>query len=140
MTIGRICIREVFYADPDESASTVARRMRDENVGTLVVTDEQNMPVGFLTDRDLTVRVLAEDLDPQATTVSEVMTREPVMVPEDLPIETALTRMKSRGMRRVIVVDEDKKLMGLASLDDILELVIEEMKDIGEIIGLQSPH
>jgi CBS domain-containing protein len=74
MTIGSICCREVDTAAPHESVRTAAQRMSTRGVGTLVVTDAQDRAVGILTDRDVTVRVVAARRDPESTRVSEVMT------------------------------------------------------------------
>ena len=60
MSVGRICMRDVDAASCDESALVAARRMRDRNVGTLVVVNDRNEPMGLLSDRDLALRVIAQ--------------------------------------------------------------------------------
>jgi len=89
MSIGRFCTRNVDTASFDESALDAAQRMRDRQVGTLVVIDAEH-PVGIVTDRDLTVRVLATGVDPKAVRVSEVMTPSPTTIREEDSIEAAL--------------------------------------------------
>ncbi|MCB9916072.1 MAG: CBS domain-containing protein [Planctomycetes bacterium] len=135
MTIGRICSRVTHLADAHERARDAARRMKQENVGTLVVVDGQQRPIGILTDRDLALRLVAEGHDPAQVTVAEVMTAHPRTAPEDLPIEDALTRMRGFGVRRLPVVDAQGKLVGILSADDVLELVAEELGSIGRILG-----
>lgn len=139
MTVGRICVRDVDVADRDESAKTAAQRMHSRKVGTLVVLNESKEPIGLVTDRDLTVRVLAEARDPVQTTVGEVMTRTIKTISEQTPVEEALGVMRSGPFRRVPVVDPDGKLVGLLSLDDILDLLTEEFAFIGEILKRESP-
>lgn len=95
MSIGRICIREVDVINPDESARVAASRMHSRKVGTLIVVDEAMAPVGLLTDRDLTTRVLAEGKDGNATPVSKVMSPAPSTVEENTSIEDALAIMRS---------------------------------------------
>jgi CBS domain-containing protein len=140
MSAGRICVREVDVISPQESAQAAAARMHDRKVGTLVVIDEQRMPIGIVTDRDLTVRVLAEGRDGSQTTVAEVMSAAPATVSEQTPIEDALRLMRSGAFRRVPVVDEDGRLAGLLSLDDILDLLAEEFRDIGQLIQEEQPR
>ena len=140
MSVGRICTRSVDLADPDEAVQAAASRMNTRNVGTLLVIDEQKCPIGILTDRDLAVRVVGKGLDPNTTTVESVMSPTPDSVSESTPIETALAAMRARSHRRLPVVDSEGKLVGLVSLDDILDLLSEEFQDIGKLIRTESPN
>ncbi len=139
MSVGRICVREVDLADPDESAQAAAARMNARNVGTLVVLNRAKEPIGILTDRDLALRVVARGLDPASVTVAELMTKSPDAIREDMPIEAALGRMRSGPYRRLPVVDKFGKLAGLVSLDDILDLLSEELAQVGDLIRGESP-
>jgi CBS domain-containing protein len=139
VSAGRICRRDVDTASYDESVLDAARRMRDRQVGTVIVVDDLR-PVGMVTDRDLTVRVLAAGLDPKATRVSEVMTPSPTTIREDDSIETALGCMRAGRFRRLPVVGRDGRLLGILALDDILELVAEELSDIGQLLKREAPH
>ena len=138
MSVGRICVRDVNLASPDETVQVAARRMAEQRVGTLVVLDAAKQPVGLLTDRDLVVRVLAVGADPGAATVADIMTREPKTIAEDSPIESALALMRAGAFRRLPVVDHDGRLVGILSLDDILALLAEEFAHIGGILNQQS--
>lgn len=140
MSVGRICVREVDIADPDESVQAAAQRMHARKVGSLVVLNSAREPVGVVTDRDLTVRVVAEARDPTQTTVGQVMTKAPRAVQENLPIEEALRIMRVAQCRRLPVVDAGGRLVGLLSLDDILDLLTEELKEIGGLLERESPH
>jgi CBS domain-containing protein len=139
MTVGRICIRDVDLAEPDESVQVAARRMHSRKVGTLVVLDEAKRPIGIVSDRDLTVRVLAEGLSPIETTVGQVMTHSPRTVSEETPIEEALAIMRSGPFRRIPIVDADGTLVGLLSVDDVLELLREEFNEIAQLIAREGP-
>lgn len=139
MSAGRICRREVFVAGLGESVRAIAQRMREENVGTVVVRDERGRPAGILTDRDLTLRVLAEDKDPKTTPVLEVMTSVPRTITEDTAIESALAIMRAEKCRRLPVVGRDGRLVGVLSLDDILELLAEEFGTIGGLLRAEEP-
>ena len=138
MSVGRICLREVDLAEPAETVRDAADRMRDRRVGTLVIADAAGRPIGVVTDRDLALRVVAAGRDPRATTVGEVMTPEPRTVSETAPIESVLSLMRSGSFRRVPVVNDDGKLVGIVSLDDILGLLAEEVALIGALIERQG--
>jgi len=139
MSIGRFCTRNVDTASFDESALDAAQRMRDRQVGTLVVIDAEH-PVGIVTDRDLTVRVLATGVDPKTVRVSEVMTPSPTTIREEDSIEAALGYMRSGRFRRLPVVGAGGRLVGLLALDDILELVAQDLTEIGHLFKRESPH
>jgi CBS domain-containing protein len=137
MTIGRVCVREVHTAREDETAQAAAARMRAQNVGTLIVVDEDSRPLGILTDRDLVTRVLAQARDPGETRVGDVMTPDPRVVYEDTPLEDALRLMRQRAVRRLPVVDRDARLAGLVSSDDLLEILAGEIADFGRLLATQ---
>ena len=139
MSVGRICVRGVDFANPQESAWQVAERMHDRAVGTLIVQDEHGRPCGILTDRDLVERVIVPRRNPDDTLVSEIMTPNPISVAEDASIETAVALMRSGGFRRLPVGDHNDMLIGIVSLDDVLSLLAEEFVAIGELLKKQSP-
>ena len=107
MSVGRICVRSVDVAQVDERATIAAERMHARNVGTLVIVDKEQRPLGVVTDRDLVVRVLAKSWDPDETTLGEVMNRLPHTANEEMPIEEALGIMRSGPFRRLPVVNRE---------------------------------
>jgi len=140
MSIGRICQRDVDVATENESAQCIAERMRQRTVGALVIVNTQKKPIGILTDRDLAIRLVAEGLDAATTTVAEVMTTGPKTVSEETAIESALSLMRSGSFRRLPVVDNAGKLVGLVTLDDILMLLASELGDAGALIDRETPR
>ncbi len=140
MTVGRLCVRDVDLVEPTETVQAAAQRMHSRNVGTLVVVDLDDKPIGLITDRDLTVRVLAEGRDGANVIVDEVMTRDVRSVDEECPIEAALEAMRAGPFRRVPVVDKKGKLAGLVSIDDVLDLLAEEFQVIGGLLHRESPQ
>jgi len=139
MAIGQICARHVDHASIEETVQVAAQRMHNRKVGTLMVLNSERVPIGIITDRDLTVRVLAEGRDPFTTTVGDVMTPAPKTVHEEATLEEALTVMRSGPFRRIGVVDSAGKLVGLLSLDDILDTYRREFNEIGELLERESP-
>lgn len=134
MSIGTLCIREVHLADCHDSVQHAARRMEQHNVGTLVVLDQAQRPVGIVTDRDLALRVVGAGRSTRNTHVEDIMTRSPVSVTEDTSLEEALALMRSGPYRRLLVIDQGGKLVGLIAVDDILELLAQELKQVGELL------
>ena len=140
MSVGRICTRTVDVADLDETTQVAASRMNTRNVGTLVVIDDCKSPVGIVTDRDLAIRVVGKGLDPNTTTLESVMSGLPDSVTENTPIESAIATMRGGPYRRLPVVDDQNQLIGLLSLDDILDLLSEEFAEIGKLVRKESPN
>ena len=139
MTVGRLCVRDVDTADPNETVQIAADRMHSRNVGTLVVLDRAEKPIGMITDRDLTVRVLAEGRDGNQVTVQEVMTHDIRVVDEHCPVEAALEAMRAGPYRRVPVVDRKGVLAGLLSIDDVIDLLADEFQSIRRLINKEGP-
>jgi len=140
MSAGRICIRNVDVVEPQDTVQTAARRMHDRKVGALVVVNKKHEPLGIITDRDLTVRVLAEGLDSVQTPVAEVMTRQARAVPEETPIEEAVRIMRQGAFRRLPVVHDSGKLVGMVTFDDILGLLTRELRDLGGVLAEETPR
>jgi CBS domain-containing protein len=139
MSAGVYCTREVDLADADESVRAAAARMRDRNVGTLLVLDQDKIPIGIVTDRDLTLRVLAGGLDGYQTCVGDVMTTVPAAISEDTSLDVALGVMRSGPYRRLPVVDTEGRLVGLLSVDDVLDVLADEFRQIGELLQREGP-
>lgn len=130
LTAGEICSRTVSFATRDMAVGEAARLMREHHVGCLVVVDAvgaQRRVVGVLTDRDIVVEVVAPGIDPQTLTVGDVMSAEPVTAREDDSLIDLMRTMRARGVRRVPVVGAQGELIGIATLDDVLAVLTEEL-------------
>jgi CBS domain-containing protein len=134
MSVGAICVRSVQVASPEETLRAVAGRMAAAEVGTVVVLGGDRKPIGILTDRDVALRCVAQRRDPDATEVGQVMSAPVSCVHESTPIESALTRMVGTHTRRLAVVDDDERLVGILALDDVLELLAEELTSVGKLL------
>ncbi len=142
MTVGEFCNRQVVFARRQENIAEAARRMRDFHVGTLVVIDDQDgprLPVGVLTDRDLVVRVLAQDGPAAgATAIGDVMTSKLVTAQEGDDLVDALKKMRSFGVRRLPVVNERGGLEGILAFDDLVEFVADELSDLSSLLAREQ--
>jgi len=108
----------VVTVSRDTPLADAARMMRDSDVGPLPVADEGRL-VGVLTDRDITIRAVANGKDPFSTRVDEVMTPKVVCCLDTDEVERAAEMMQSAQLRRLLVVDEGGRLAGIVSLGDI---------------------
>jgi len=130
LTTGEICTRHVSYAERGMPLVEAARLMREHHVGCLVVVDEvggQRKVVGMLTDRDIVVAVVARSVAPQTLVVGDVMSADPVSARESDSLIDLMRTMRSKGVRRVPVVGDGNVLIGIATLDDVLAVLAEEL-------------
>ncbi len=141
MAIGEICNREVVTVGRNESALDAAKLMRQHHVGDVLVVEERigkKEPVGIVTDRDLVVEIMAPGLDPSAITVGDIMGSELVTVRENTGVFEAIQYMRTKGVRRLPVVDAHNGLVGILALDDLLELLSEELLAISKLVRLEQ--
>jgi CBS domain-containing protein len=103
---------------PSTGLPEIARLMRDLDIGMLPICDDRGTLVGVVTDRDLVVRCLAEDLDPRTTTVGQLATDTPVTIAADASVDDVLNTMADHQLRRLLVVDAGA-LIGVISEADI---------------------
>jgi CBS domain-containing protein len=113
-----VMTRNVEVMRPHDSIRAAAEKMRDLNVGPVPICDGQRV-VGMLTDRDIVVRVIADGKNPDITRISDVMSAGVEYCFEDEDINDALEHMAAKQVRRLIVVNRDKKLVGIVSLGDL---------------------
>jgi len=129
MALRDLMIKDVTSLPPTASVLDAAKFMADMNVGSVIVMKD-NSPSGFLTDRDIVTKVLAQGKDPKTTKISEIMVTTVVTISEDKGIFDVTKLMSARGIRRVPVVDSIGKLVGVIALDDVLILLGKEMQNI----------
>ena len=137
MNVGQMCTRLPETIHADTSVLAAAQQMAAQEVGSLVVTDSGGRPTGIVTDRDVVVRCLAEELPPGETTVSEIMTPGPVTVWEDTEVEAALETMADKEVRRLVVLNDAERVVGIASLDDFLEGIMAQGESVGRLLRRQ---
>ena len=119
----------VVVAEPDTTALTAAQLMRKHHVGALVVVDaqEKSRPVGIVTDRDLVLALMAEGLDADLFTVGDIMSTQLVLASPDMDAMDAVQLMRTQRLRRLILVDAAGRLVGIVTMEDILELLTREL-------------
>jgi len=142
MSVGRVCSRVVATASGSESIRMAAGRMAEHDVGTLVIVGPSHpqQAIGIVTDRDLAIRCIAGRLDPDETAISAVMTTPVQSVDEHTPIEDAIAIMARVGTRRLVILGDGGRVAGLLSLDDVLDVLVDETGAIGRLLEQQKPR
>lgn len=135
MQIKDVMTANVHVVAPDTNLREAASLMRDLDIGALPVCENDRV-VGFVTDRDITVRATAAGRSSDECQVKEVMTHGVVYCREDASLEEAERLMKDRQVRRLVVLDDDRRLSGILSLGDVaLEAEAGEAGDLLERIS-----
>ena len=116
--VADVMATDVRMASPDDTVQHAAQMMRDADAGALPVGDGDRL-VGMVTDRDLALRLVAEGRDPRQTRVRDVMTPEVRYVFEDEDLDHVADNMAEQQVRRLPVVNRDKRLVGVISLADL---------------------
>ncbi|MDP8969964.1 MAG: CBS domain-containing protein [Actinomycetota bacterium] len=116
-------VREIMTPNPRSLAATAsvadaARVMREADVGAVVVLKDDGTVCGIVTDRDITIRAVAEGQDPDITVVDRICSHDPASVGPDDDAEQAVRRMRQNAIRRLPVVEEGQPI-GMLSLGDL---------------------
>lgn len=140
MNVGRVCTREVIFIHATESLRAATQLMHDKRVGCVVVCEEEwgrRVPIGVITDRDVAMAALLRDAGVAGILVSQAMSRNPLVIREEEDIADALERMRAHAVRRAPVVGADGALVGLISVDDLLDVLVEQLSSIVHLIARQ---
>jgi CBS domain-containing protein len=134
MNVSRICSRNPITVRRSDELIKAAQLMREEHVGFLVVVESDGAdglrPVGVLTDRDIVITVVAREADPRTLRVEDVMTQPPVTVTTADSLDQAVREMRRVGVRRLPVVGKRRELVGILSLDDVLDALAGELQNV----------
>lgn len=138
VTIEDILQTDVVTAEPDAPIPTVASMMEQEDVGAVIVADDEE-PVGVITDRMIAL-LFQDQEDAFEQTAEDVMTGDLVSGTTMMTVFEVLEEMGEEDIRRFPIVDEDGTLEGIVTLDDLLVLLGKELENATEIIQSQSPR
>jgi len=141
MNIGALCRGRLIAVQADATLSQVALRMRDERVGSVVITsggETDPRIVGIITDRDIVRAQLNHTADLSRLSAGEIMTSNPLVLDECESVGEAIGRMRARGVRRAPVVSKQGRPIGLVSVDDLLTQLTTTLIDVAGILGRQG--
>jgi CBS domain-containing protein len=137
MKIEKAMHPEAQWASADTTVKEVARIMEKNDIGAVPIGKDDKL-IGMLTDRDIALRVVARGLDPAATTAESVMTEGIVWCRLASTVEEAIHVMEQKKIRRLPVIDDNKRLVGMLSLGDIAHSVSRELS--GEVLHAVADH
>jgi CBS domain-containing protein len=119
-TVREVMTAHVVTLPRETTLAEAARTMREQDIGDIVVSDGSE-PAGLVTDRDIVVRAVAERCDPASTTIGEILTSDLVTVRPDDTVQSAALLMRDHAVRRVLVCEDDQRLVGIVSIGDLAE-------------------
>ena len=136
MPVGEVCNRDVVITHEATTAMEAAKLMLNHHVGSIVVVDNAKTPhpVGIVTDRDLVLKVMAAGRDPAKVKLTELMHPHLITIDEAAPNWEALERMRTGGIRRLVVVNKARELQGILTLDDMLEFLADELSELARTV------
>lgn len=138
MNIEKAMHKGTKWVSPDTSVREVAVLMKTEDIGSVPVGEHDRL-IGMITDRDIVLRVMSNGKDPKSMKARDVMTSGIVYCRTDQSIEDAIHLMEDKKIRRLPVIDADKRLVGMLSLGDVSHHASREMS--GELVhAVASPH
>ena len=138
LTIEDIIQTDVVTAERDTPIQTIAAKMAQENVGAVVIVEDEE-PVSILTDRKIALS-LENITDIEDVTADDLISGDIVTGTSVMTVFEVLQQLSEEYIRRFPIVDEDGRLEGIVTLDDILVLLSTELHDVADIIKAQSPH
>ena len=127
----------VAWVGPETSINELARKMRDEDIGAIPIGENDRL-IGMVTDRDIALRGLADGQDVESLTARDVMSSPIVYCRTDEDIGDAIRIMEDKAIRRLPVIDENKRMVGILSLGDIAAFASRDLS--GEVVGAVAEH
>lgn len=134
MSLQNFCQKPLVKIAPDRNILEACRLMEDNGVGCIIAEDNGKLR-GIVTDRDIALKVAGAQKDPQTTTVREIMTPDPVRISVDKDLRHLTSLMHAFHVRRIPIVDGYDTALGIATLDDLIALLGDEMSEIGKTIS-----
>lgn len=142
MNLGELCRREIMVIERDEPVLTAAQLMREHGVGDVVIVearDGKRFPVGIVTDRDLAVHIVADEVDPRTVSIGDLFIAPQLVtasVNDDM--HDLLQKMRRHAVRRVPVVESDGSLAGIITVDDVLDEIAGDFSLIAGLLDKQG--
>ncbi len=136
MLVKDVMTRQAEWIGPETTLLDVAKKMHDKDIGSLLVGENDRI-IGMVTDRDITCRGVAQDLSPASTPVRKVMTEKIIWCFDDQTIEDAAHLMEGKKVRRLAVMNREKRMVGFLSVDDLAHRAHELS---GEVLDEVTAH
>jgi len=137
MKVRELCTLNTQVIEKSETAQAAAQAMQEAKVGSLVVIDmlpNGDIPIGIITDRDIAMKVAVHDVRPSMLLVEDFVSDNLLTVKEKEDVYDVLGKMRQKSVRRVPIVDKEGFLIGIISIDDILNFMVGELKEMTDIM------
>jgi CBS domain-containing protein len=141
MLLKEFCTTDVAWCTRDTTVLEAARIMREKHLGDLIIVDDPDdefTPVGLITDRDIVVKVIGNELSASQTRVGDIMRTPLVTASESEDSNAAIGRMRQHGVRRLPVTGRHGKLAGIVTLDDLLKRLRSEVDSLLDIVAKEQ--
>lgn len=138
MQLKDICTTDVVFCERKMTLVQAAQVMRTRHVGNIVVVDDASdecVPVGMVTDRDIVVKALGNELDTSRVTVDQIMHAPVIVGQANEDVSDAIARMRTHNVRRLPVVGALGKLIGIVALDDLMRLLVNDTSSLLNVIA-----
>lgn len=137
MKVETVFQHEVITVDRQATIGEAAQTMRERHVGDLIVVEQRRAgttPVGIITDRDIVVEVVGQGINPEQIVVGSVMSGDLVTAQAGDEVTDTLRAMSAKGVRRVPIVDQQGRLQGIVSVDDLVVVIATELMRLARLI------
>ncbi len=138
MSLENYCKKPVVKISPETNILEACRLLKENNVGCLIAENEGKLR-GIVTDRDIALKVIGKQRDPQKTKVEDIMSRDPIRISVDKDLRQLTALMHAFHVRRVPIVNGYDKTLGIVTLDDLIALLGDEMSELGKAISEEFP-
>lgn len=143
MRVGEYCNSDVIIINQDETPLDAVLLMRQYNVGDVVIVDgrdEGNTLLGIVTDRDIALEIVAAEVDPTTVAVIDIVRKPLVTVNENDDLCECTVHMKHNGVRRAPVINDSGFLVGIITIDDIIETLSDQLNDVVSLVSVQQEY
>ncbi len=121
--------RQIYTISKDQSVRQALILMSEKNIGAIIIVDNNHFPIGIFSERDYARKVILKGKSSKDTLLDEVMTKELITITRDYKIDQCMEIMSEKKIRHLPIL-EDKKILGVISIGDVLKIMIKEQKDL----------
>lgn len=141
MNAGELCNRNAVVADASSTIPQIAQLMREFHVGSVIITKDSSglrKPIGIITDRDIVIEMIAKDLPVDSCNAGDMMSYQLVTARENEDVWEVMEEMRSKGIRRIPIVDHRDALVGILAADDLIEYVRDQLDELAGLLGREQ--
>ena len=125
--------RQIWTISKDQSVMQALILMSEKNIGAIIIVDNNDFPIGIFSERDYARKIILKGKSSKDTLLDEVMTKELITVTRDYKIDQCMEIMNEKRIRHLPVL-ENKKIVGIISIGDVLKIMIKEQKELIDLL------